>query len=150
MMSDIKPIKSITDLFHRINRLSSEADWTEEELLQALTEEGINPGQLLEKVRSDVKHLLTRSPYYWRNRARTLREMLEGRVRAQDRQLSERLPRKELLGHIEATLARMPPSIAQQFALEHRNFGECTDEDLRSILIELECIEKLDASDANK
>lgn len=149
-MSDIKPIKSITDLFHRINRLSSEADWTEEELLQALTEEGINPSHLLEKVRSDVKHLLTQSPYYWRNRARTLREILEGRVRAQDRQLAERLPRKELLGHIEATLARMPPSIAQQFALEHRNFGECTDEDLRSILLELECIEKLDASDADK
>jgi asparagine synthetase B (glutamine-hydrolysing) len=149
-MSDIKPIKNSTDLFHRINRLSSEADWSEDDLLRFLTEEGINPSLVLEKVRADVKQLLRQSPYYWRNRARTLRETLEGRVQAQDRRLAAKLPRKELLGHIEATLARMPPSLVQQFGLEHRNFGECTDEDLRSILLELECIEKLDATDAEK
>jgi hypothetical protein len=148
MMSDIKPIKSITELFHRINRVSSEADWSEAELRLFLTDEGINPSLLLEKVRTDVKRLLRESPYYWRNRARTLRETLEGRVKATQRHLLEEMPRKELLGHIEATLARMPPSLVQQFSVEHRNFGECTDEDLRSILLELECIEKLDAPDA--
>lgn len=149
-MSDIKPLKDAADLFQRINRLSSEADWSEAELREVFVEEGIDPSLLLERVRADVKKLLRESPHYWRNRASALRSTLEATVLAAQHRRTQKLPRKELLGNIEATLARMPPSLAQQFSFEHRNFAECSDEDLESILLELECIAKLDAPDANK
>lgn len=139
---------SAHELLHRISRLASEADWTDAEVRQIFVEEGIDPSAFLERVRANVSRLLRESPLYWRNRAQTLRSKLQASVAAAQRRRGEQLPRKELLGTIAATLARMPPNMAKQFALEHRNFEDCTDEDLQSMLIELDCI--ADLTDANE
>jgi hypothetical protein len=143
-------IRDAADLLHRINRLASEADCTDAEVREIFAEEGINPSVFLEHVRADVKRLLRESPFYWRNRASALRSKLVASVLAAERRRTQKLPRKELLGNIEATLARMPPGLAQQLAFEHRNFELCSDEDLQSILIEIECIATLGEPDANE
>jgi hypothetical protein len=69
---------------------------------------------------------------------------------AAQRRQSQKLSRKEILDNIKTTLARMPPELAQEFSFEHRNFEACSDEDLESILLELECIEDLDAPNAKE
>lgn len=143
-------IRDAADLFHRINRLAGEADWTDAELREALVGEGINPSVFLDRIRSDVKTLLRDSPLYWRNRASALRSKLVASVLTAQRRRTRKLPRKELLVNIEATLARMPPELIRGFAFEHRNFETCSEEDLESILLELECIEDLDIPNASE
>jgi hypothetical protein len=120
----------------------------ETELREIVLEEGIDPDLFVQQVRAEARRLLKESPHNWRNQARALRAALQIKMRTARRMLAERLPRKELLGHIESTLARMPPSLVEQFSFEHRNFAECTDEDLRSILAELEYISELNSTDA--
>ena len=46
------------ELLHRISRLSSEAEWTTEEVQEALREGGVDPDQLVAKVLEKVKVLL--------------------------------------------------------------------------------------------
>jgi hypothetical protein len=149
-MAEIKPIRNAADLLQRINRLSSEAEWTDTELRQVLSDEGIDPSLFLERVRAGVKKLLRDSPYHWRNRAKELRSKLGASILTAQLRRNQRLSRKQLLGNIEATLARMPPGLAQQLAFEHRNFEKCSDDDLQSILIEIECIASLGEPDANE
>jgi len=149
-MTETKPIRNAADLFQRIHRLSGEAEWSESELRELLLQEGIDPSSLLESVRTSVRTLLRESPYYWRNRAAALRSKLKSRVFAAQRRQTQKLSRKEILDNIKTTLARMPPDLTQEFSVEHRNFEACSDEDLESILLELDCIENLDAPNANE
>lgn len=149
-MSDMTPIKDAEDLLARIIRLSTEADWSESELREAFLAEGINPSTFLDSVRAKMKDLIRESPYYWRNHARDLRSRLQSTILAANRRRTEKLPRKELIGNIEAALARMPPAAAELISVEHRNFQDCTEEDLESILIELECIEKLHGNNSDE
>jgi hypothetical protein len=149
-MSEFKPIKDASALFQHVNRLSSEAEWSETELRELFLEEGIDPSLFVQQVRAEVTRLLKESPHNWRIQARALSATLQRKMQSARRILTEGLPRKELLGHIETTLARMPPSLTEQFSFEHRNFEECTDEDLRSILEELEYISELNSTDAGE
>lgn len=56
-MEKRKPITNSDELFHRINRLGSEAEWTDEELREALREGGVDPDQLVSGVRAKFERL---------------------------------------------------------------------------------------------
>ncbi|MDQ3816273.1 MAG: hypothetical protein M3362_01115 [Acidobacteriota bacterium] len=56
-MEKRKPITNSDELFHRINRLGSEAEWTDEELREALREGGVDPEQLVSSVRARFERL---------------------------------------------------------------------------------------------
>jgi hypothetical protein len=146
-MSERKLIENSRDFFLSVNRLSGEAEWSDDELRAALASGGIDPSLFLAQVRSDVKKLMMESPHHWRNRARELRAKLGAQFAAAQRNVGSKLSRKELIGNIEATLARMPPALLEQFSFEHRNFVESSDEDLESLLVELECIQRADNAD---
>ena len=57
MMTERESIKDSAELFHRINRLSAEAEWTTEELRQELREGGVDPDQLVRGAREKVEQL---------------------------------------------------------------------------------------------
>lgn len=57
MTTERKPIENGAELFHRINRLSAEAEWTTEELRQELREGGVDPDQLVSGARAKVEQL---------------------------------------------------------------------------------------------
>ena len=57
-MEKRKPINDSAELFRRINRLDSEAEWTTDELREALREGGIDPDRLVNTMRSKVERLL--------------------------------------------------------------------------------------------
>lgn len=56
-MEKRKPITDSAELFRRINRLGGEAEWTDEELREALREGGVDPDQLVNGVRAKFEHL---------------------------------------------------------------------------------------------
>jgi hypothetical protein len=57
-----KPIRNTTELLKRLNRLSTEADWTVDELRTALQEEGISPDEAVSKVKIAIAPYLTPVP----------------------------------------------------------------------------------------
>ena len=61
-MQKPQPITDSTELLHRLSRLSSEAEWTTEEVQEALREGGVDPEQLVCRVLTQVKRLLQESP----------------------------------------------------------------------------------------
>jgi hypothetical protein len=54
--------RSGEDVFGDIDRLSAEADWTEEEIDNALREDGIDPEQLVNQVISDIRAVFPNFP----------------------------------------------------------------------------------------
>lgn len=54
--------RSSDDVLDNISRLSAEADWTEEEIDEALREDGIDPEQLVNQIISDVRTVFPRFP----------------------------------------------------------------------------------------
>jgi hypothetical protein len=59
--SNKAPINS-DDLFKRIRSLSDEAEWSVDELREALKDEGIDPDQLLKDIKLNIKELSNLSP----------------------------------------------------------------------------------------
>lgn len=57
-MNKRKPTKDSTEILRRINRLSSEADWSVEELRDALLAEGVDPDRLVGNVKAQITILL--------------------------------------------------------------------------------------------
>src|SRR5215208_2640537 len=52
------PTNDSAELFRRINRLGAEAEWTTDELREALREEGIDPDRLVNNTRGKIDQLL--------------------------------------------------------------------------------------------
>jgi hypothetical protein len=151
-MNKKEPAKDSAELFRRIRRLSCEAEWSDEELREGLREEGINPNELVGRILADVKRFTKESPLYWRNKARIRRTELLNRMATARLRTSVRggLNREELLRKIKTTAARLTGPDAEQFAFAFRRFEACTEEDLASILEDLEIIEKLEADEADE
>jgi hypothetical protein len=142
-MKDRKPVESSGELFDRISRLTAEMEWSIEESREALLEAGIDPDKLVSNVLANVKGALKGSPEYWRNRAKAQREYLLEKIRKAATTTQEKLTRDELLRRIRETIARLPASVSQEYAVAFRKFEDCSEEDLASLLQELEIIEKL-------
>lgn len=58
-MDKKKPINDGAELFRRINRLGAEAEWTTDELRDALREGGIDPDRLVSNTKAKVNKLLS-------------------------------------------------------------------------------------------
>ena len=61
-MNRNKAPRNSDDLFKRIRSLSDEADWSVDELREALKEEGVDPDQLVKDVKIKIKELSNVSP----------------------------------------------------------------------------------------
>lgn len=143
-MAEKNPLENSAELFRRITRLSTEADWSEAELREALVEAGVDPDVLVRRVLSDVRSYLRQSQYHWRNVARERRSELLARIAEAAAQVGHDLKREDLLKKIKAKLSQLPEPVSAQFALEFRGFQECSREDLVSIIAELEVIGDLE------
>jgi hypothetical protein len=146
-MKGPNPPKTSADLFFWIAKLSAEAEWTADELSDALREAGVDPERFAALTLERVRRALRESPAHWRNRASRQREMLIAKVQAVPAQPRRDLTRDALIEKIKETLARLPSVVTQQLAMEWRGFQECSEEDLVSTLEELEIIEKLSQSE---
>lgn len=132
------------ELLHWIGKLSSEADWTVQETREALSEAGIRPDDVANRVLQLVTRLKKESPLHWKAKAHVMRRELLEKVRAKVSAELTGLTRPELLKTLQEAINRLPPAMTAQYAVAFRKFEDATEEDLRSMLEEVAAIEGLD------
>jgi hypothetical protein len=57
-MQEHKPVPDRPDVLHHVRQISCEAEWTVDELRQAMREGGIEPDHFLDRVLTDVKRFM--------------------------------------------------------------------------------------------
>ena len=135
-MNKRRPPATEEELVHAFADLFDEVGpETPEEIDAALREEGHDPDTIAARMKSVAERALARSPLNWRNRA-------QQELEAERSKLDKVTPilrhgRGEIIAAIQQLLSRLQ---AHQLAPAHayRNFDQATDEDLSSLLAELE------------
>ncbi|MEK6299808.1 MAG: hypothetical protein AABO41_03730 [Acidobacteriota bacterium] len=141
-MNESKP--DTRELFRRITKLSSEAEWTLAEAREALSEAGVRPEDVADRILQLVTQLKKESPFHWTNRAQAMRQELLEKVRARVSTESAGLTRPQLLEKLNEAINRLPIPVATQYGVAFRKFEDATEEDLRSLLEEVALIEDLE------
>jgi hypothetical protein len=135
-MNKRRPPATEEELVHTFADLFDEVGpETPEEVDAILREGGHDPDTIAARMKSIAEHALARSPLNWRNRAQ---QELEAERTKLDRVTPvARHDRSEIIAAIQQLLSRLQ---AHQLAPAHayRNFDQATDEDLASLLAELE------------
>jgi hypothetical protein len=132
------------ELFNRITNLSSEAEWTREETREALSDAGVNPDDLAERMLKLIARLKKQSPFYWKTRAHAMRDALLEKVRLRVSSETIGLSRQELLGRLNEAIEQLPLPIASRYGVAFRKFEDASEEDIRSMLEEIAVIEDLE------
>jgi hypothetical protein len=135
-MNKRRPPATEEELVHAFADLFDEVGpETPEEIDAVLREGGHDPDTIAARMKSIAERALARSPLNWRNRAQ---QELEAERTKLDRVTPvARHDRSEIIAAIQQLLSRLQ---AHQLAPAHayRNFDQATDEDLSSLLAELE------------
>jgi hypothetical protein len=135
-MNKQRPPATEEELVHAFADLFDEVEpETPEEVDATLREGGHDPDSIAARMKSVAERALARSPLNWRNRA-------QQELEAEKRKLDSVTPtvrrgRGEMITAIQQLLSRLQ---AHQLAPAHayRNFDQATEEDLASLLTELE------------
>lgn len=141
-MKENKP--NTRQLFRRIAKLSSEAEWTVEETREALAEAGVVPDDIAGRMLQLVSRLKKESPFHWKTRAHAMRRELLERVQARIGAEVAGLTRQQLVKKLKEAIDRLPGPAAAQYGVAFRKFEDATEEDLRSMLEEVAIIEDLE------
>ena len=122
-------VHAFADLFNEV-----EPD-TPEEIDAVLREGGHDPDTIAARMKSIAERALARSPLNWRNRAQ--QELEAEKSKLDNVTPIVRRGRGEMITAIQQLLSRLH---AHQLAPAHayRNFDQATDDDLASLLAELE------------
>lgn len=132
------------DLFSWITTLSSEAEWTREETREALSEAGLHPDAVADRILQLVTRLKKETPLYWKTSAHAMRTELLEKIRQRVTAGAVGLTRPQLLKRLNEAITRLPAPVAAQYGVAFRKFEEAAEEDLRSMLEELAIIEELE------
>jgi hypothetical protein len=141
-MSGKKPDSD--ELLHWIGKLSSEADWSVQETREALSEAGIRPDDVANRVLQLVTRLKKESPFHWKAKAHAMRGELLEKVRTKVGAEVAGLARPELLRRLKEAIHQLPAPLGAKYAVAFRKFEDATEQDLRSMLEEVAVIEDLD------
>jgi hypothetical protein len=135
-MNKRRPPATEEELVHTFADLFDEVEPdTPEEVDAVLQEGGHDPDTIAARMKSIAERALARSPLNWRNRAQ--REVEAERSKLDKVTPIVRRGRGEMITAIQQLLSRLQ---AHQLAPAHayRNFDQATDDDLASLLAELE------------
>jgi hypothetical protein len=103
---------------------------------QILTEAGYNPAEVGKKFQAIADQSIKKSIHNWRNRAHTEHEQAKATFLEKNEPASSHLSRAELLDAINNLLAQENLKVAPAY----RNLSAQTDEDLESMLRQLQYI----------
>lgn len=119
-------VRAFADFFDEI------APRTPEEIDVALREAGYDPNEVGARMKTAAERALADSPLNWRNRAQ--REIEAARSQIAGSATAVLRSREEIIAAIEQLVAQS----GSQMAYAHRNLESETDEDLVSLLSQLE------------
>lgn len=135
-MKNRRPIETSEDLVRAFADLFDEiAPETPEDIDAELREAGYDPDEVAARMRAAAERAIAESPLNWRTRAQ--QELAEARARVED--FGSALPssRENIVQAIKRLLAQLGPRTEQAYA-HFRNFESLSDEDLASLLTEIE------------
>ena len=135
-MSERKPPATEEELARSFAHLFDATEpETPEEIDTTLREAGYDSGQVVVRMRSIANRALEASPLNWRNRAR--QEVEEARTQRSAHRPTPSRRRVDIINTIEQLLARLQGRQVR-LATHFRNFDQAADEDLASLLDDLE------------
>jgi DNA-directed RNA polymerase subunit F len=135
-MSDKQSIETSKDLLKVLVDLFNEIEpKTSDEVDAVLREAGYEPNEVAKRMNSVARQAMRDSPLNWRNRAPA--ELAEASARL--KRMIPSLPntREDIIQFLKQSLANLEARGALQHA-HFRNFESLTDEDLRSLIAEIE------------
>ena len=130
--TDEELVNAFTDLFNEVE------PETEDEIDAVLRQAGYDPEAVAVRMRQVADRAIEKSPLNWRNRFSTELETEKTRLAAL--RSSVHMSREEILEAIRNKVTRLGGKI-NQLGFAHRNFDMASDDDLRSLLSELDYLE---------
>jgi len=112
---------------------------TPEEVDAFLRSEGLDPETIVANGRAFVQKALASSPLNWRSHV-SERQTAKEELAAHE--VSPTLSRDDLLATVKKLLSGLSPQQIAQTGVRYRNLEEVTDDDLRSLLAELEYLNR--------
>ena len=136
------------ELLNWITSLSREAEWSRDETREALLEAGINPDQFVHQMLEHVSQLKKKSPFNWKTRAHAMRHALLDKIRLKVSSETIGLSRQQLLGKLNEAIEQLPLPIAARYGVAFRKFEDASEEDIRSMLVEIAVIGDLEQGES--
>lgn len=142
-MSKREPLKTDQELARALDELFDEIPppETSEEIDATLREAGCDPDEVASRMQALAERALRESPLNWRNRRQ---EMEQERAQLDTSSSATERSRFELLSAIRQIFTQYP-----QLATHHRNLDQATDDDLASLLAELEYLVRQQDTESN-
>ena len=138
-MNDRKAPETEQELLERVGELFDEIDpETPEELDAALQEAGFDPDAIGARMEALAREALQQSPLNWRNQAHKEMEAERQRLAAAQRVSPGPANREAIKSSIQALVGRLGPAAGQLGTAHHRNLEDASDDDLLSLLADLE------------
>lgn len=137
--------KSFIDCFTEF--MSEPDDLTEEELVAALEEEGIDVGQLGQRVRTIVERESAKRRLAWRERARKKRSTFEGLLKLKEKLASGSNLIDKATEILRKNYGPRALAHAQSF---FRNKNDVSENDLETLVEDLEDLDLLENLDRNE
>ncbi|MCZ7570771.1 MAG: hypothetical protein M5U01_19600 [Ardenticatenaceae bacterium] len=140
-MSEQKPIKTDKELVEAFDALFAEIPppETPEEIDAILREASFDPDEVGARMQAAAERAWASSPLNWRNQNQKL---TEAREHLESKSSTDRRSRAKILEDIEQTLAFLASVLTgnaqERLAAHHRNLEQATDDDLASLLDELQ------------
>lgn len=135
-MENRKPPTTDAELMRAINKLFDEIEPESPEEIDAILQEaGYDPQQVAARMKAVADSVLATSPLDWRNRAP--QRIQQERARLDSFVSSTPQSRADMVAAIQKLAAGLGSNRSLAGAY-HRNFEEASDEDLASLLAELE------------
>lgn len=136
------------ELFNWISSLSGQAEWTREETREMLLEAGINPEQFADRLLQLISRLKKQSPFNWKTRAHATRHALLEKIRLKVSSETIGLSRQQLWEKLNKAVEQLPLPIATRYGVAFRKFEDASEEDIRSMLVEIAIIRDLEQGES--
>lgn len=141
-MSDQKSDRTGKELLEALNHLFSEVDpQTSEEIAAVIKVGGYDPDAFAMRIKAVAEQAMSNSPLNWRNKARI--ELEQERKRLKAHAVRDDRGRDFLLKRVKTLLEKYSGVTGFAYA-HHRNLDKASDDDLLSLIEELEHLSGLE------
>ena len=135
------------ELFSWITDSSARAEWTQDERREALREAGVDPDKFVARMMQRVSELKKNSRTGWKTQAHAIRDALLEKMRLKVTSETTGWSRQQLLSRLNDAIEQLPAPLATNYGVAFRKFEEASEDDIRSMLVEIAVLNDLESSD---
>jgi predicted P-loop ATPase len=135
------------ELFSWITDSSARAEWTQDERREALREAGVDPDKFVAQMMQRVSELKKSSGTGWKTQAHAIRDALLEKIKLKVTSETTGWSRQQLLSRLDDAIEQLPAPLATNYGVAFRKFEEASEEDIRSMLVEIAMLNDLESSD---